>query len=503
MILFLRHVNLYPIRTKKSYGEIKSLNFKLKKYKDRKAISPVVATLILIIIAIVGAVAVGLIMSGIATQTGKQSSVGNVQSQAQNTLYIGGSTTVYPVVAAAAPAFTAQTGLQIVLAQGGSDAGMQGVITGAYDIGMASSAAAVNNAYNYVQSNNLVGVTINPVLIGGSGIVVIENGPGATGTPGFIVDAATTPNACLGITRSALQAIFELGQFGIIGSACAAGGTTWNTLQEVTSGTSTTICAFAATTFPPTEPQLAGVTFPACAGGTTDTGAVYAAVSRSDNSGTEDQFTSYLGLPHQSAGGVPGGNGGLAGEQALGNPGVLAGVQSCKYVQNGIASKGCVGFVDLGFAEGAPANANHVAGWSSGLSDGVALPQVTTNNPGQAPIDAATSSLPQQFTESSGTVTTYDGYVPSLQTTGNVHAAIVAALKSASLVNPLTLQGSSQVFPDNGGSFSTGLARTFYLVTNGAPTPNEEKFILFLTSFNAETYFSQNGYFSQYDFAGA
>src|SRR5579884_1868942 len=151
---------------------------------------------------------------------------------------------------------------------------------------------------------------------------------------------------------------------------------------------------------------------------------------------TEDQFTSYLGLTHQSAGGVPGGNGGLAGEQALGNPGVLAGVQSCKYVQNGIASKGCVGFVDLGFAEGAPANANHVAGWSSGLSDGVALPQVTTNNPGQAPIDAATSSLPQQFTESSGTVTTYDGYVPSLQTTGNVHAAIVAALKSASLVNP-------------------------------------------------------------------
>ena len=118
---------------------------KLKKYNGRKAVSPVVATLILIIVAIVGAVAVGLIVSGIGNQTSKNANAGGAASQSQTQLFIGGSTTVFPIVEAAQGAYQSSTGTQLVISQGGSDAGMQGVLSGALDIGMASSAGAVNN----------------------------------------------------------------------------------------------------------------------------------------------------------------------------------------------------------------------------------------------------------------------------------------------------------------------------------------------------------------------
>ena len=38
---------------------------------------------------------------------------------------------------------------------------MQGVLTGAYDIGEASSANAVNNLYTAIANNNIPGVTVD------------------------------------------------------------------------------------------------------------------------------------------------------------------------------------------------------------------------------------------------------------------------------------------------------------------------------------------------------
>ena len=462
--------------------------------RKSKAVSPVVATLILIIVAIIGAISVGLIVSGIGTSTSGSankniSSAGN--GQFSTTLTIGGSTTVFPLDEAAIPTFENTYHINVVDAQGGSDAGMQGVIQGTYNIGAASSVGAVNNAINDVSNNNIQGVTINPILLGGSAIVVIENGPG---TNGMLVDGTTaTTNECLGVTKAALDVIFEVpGSFGIISGACAAAGPTYSTLDSVLTGTSTTICAGTAGTTTIATGPAKGLILNHCTGTVgTDTGSVYNAVSRNDNSGTQDQFASYTGLPKQSA------SGNYPGTTEVGNPGVL------NYVNTHL---GTIGFVDLGFAEGAPSTAVCGAGWSAGLSCGVALPQVISSTPGQLPIDAVTTSVTNgvTFTLASGTTTAYDGYVGKDQSTSNVHNAIVGALKAAANVNPATLAGAKSIFPDTvEGTTTTGLARTFYYVTNGTPTATEQQWISFMTSYNAETYFQLNGYFTTYDFTSA
>src|SRR5580658_8385503 len=91
---------------------------KTLKHKLR-AVSPVVATLILIIVAIVGAIAVGLIVSRVSTNTSNQANIGNVGAGTQGQLFIGGSTTIYPVTQAATAAFEAKYNVQIVDSQGG------------------------------------------------------------------------------------------------------------------------------------------------------------------------------------------------------------------------------------------------------------------------------------------------------------------------------------------------------------------------------------------------
>ncbi len=170
---------------------------KLKKYRGRDAVSPVVATLILIIVAIVGAVAVGLIVSGIGTSTGKQANANGAGSNTQSIIYVGGSTTVYPVTVAAVPAFEAvNPGVTISLAQGGSDAGMQGLLTGAYDVGEASSANAVNNLFTAIANNNIVGVTPDPVLIGGSGVVYATTSTCTTATGAGACTTAGSRTKC-------------------------------------------------------------------------------------------------------------------------------------------------------------------------------------------------------------------------------------------------------------------------------------------------------------------
>jgi flagellin-like protein len=207
--------------------------------KARKAISPVVATLILIIIAIVGAVAVGLIMSSISTNTSKQSNVGNVQTGAQDTLYVGGSTTVYPVEAPAVQTFEQQTHYTVYLSQGGSDAGMQGILGGTLDVGASSSVNAVNKLFTAVTSNNILTVSPVATIIGGSGVVFGTTSKCATATAfslGTLYACSTVggsgsanlagplydgTNACLEVTRDALTQMYADGTFYIVPSACA------------------------------------------------------------------------------------------------------------------------------------------------------------------------------------------------------------------------------------------------------------------------------------------
>ena len=92
--------------------------------KNEAAVSPIVATLVLIVVAVVGAVAVGTIMGTFSTQVSKQANANGASDASSTTLLVGGSTTMYPVINVIAPWFdTNHSGYTVNVQQGGSGAG--------------------------------------------------------------------------------------------------------------------------------------------------------------------------------------------------------------------------------------------------------------------------------------------------------------------------------------------------------------------------------------------
>jgi len=495
---------------------------KLKKYRGRKAVSPVVATLILIIVAIVGAVAVGLIVSGIGTNTGKQANANNAASNAQDVVYVGGSTTVYPVTVQAVQPFETATGIQVQLSQGGSDAGMQGVLSGSLDIGESSSINAVHALYNSVTSNNILGITVQPTLIGGSGVVAIttsECGPVTIAVPATCATPATsngaTPlydgtNACLELTRDAIAEMYVLGTFYIEKGACgAAAGVIGN---EVNTLNSACVVASAAT-------NTAALTCLVAAG----TGAIgpFLASHRTDPGGTQDTYCGYLNnSPVANGTGkisyTPGQTGcGASTLQGIGNLGVLQSVQTCP-----AADQGCIAMVDLGFADGASAQAAATCSGTGSTPCKVFIPEVSSGacdtgaaesanclsaTPAEATIDPLTEATnPLAVSQSS--------YAYATDSIGNIHSFVKTALKYGGLENPFTLQWPTNpstpatYFPDpSAGTVGQGaLDRLLFLVINSQKdSANIDKFVTFLTQPSAEQYFVNAGYESQYDFTTA
>jgi len=462
---------------------------KIGKRSGRKAVSPVVATLILIIVAIVGAVAVGLIVSGIGNSTQKNANAGGAASNSQTQLFIGCSTTIYPVEVASQVPFQTATGVQLNLAQGGSDAGMQGVLSGALDIGAASSAKSVNALENAVVSQSLTGVTVNAVLIGGSGVVVgtTSTANGGAGAPAanFLTDGA---NKCFEITRAALAQMYVDGVFYIQTGGCGGTGTaaTASAVLNVLGAACVSATAVAAGGAACATPTVTTTTGP------------YQTVSRSDQGGTEDAFGSYITTQGTPALNYVSGSGvlGASSNTGSGNLGVLTVTQKCAFPNAGgagVAAVGCVGFFDLGFAEGASQQAAATCPGNGGNTPcGVAIPELSSPADAGAPdaVVAGTSA------------TVANSYIAPLASTTGLHSFIKSALTAEAKVNPLTLVGATSVYPDATAPVNS-LTRTFYLVTNGSPTVNEQKYITFVTSPNAEAYFSAQGYFTQYDFTAA
>ncbi len=454
---------------------------KLKKYNGRKAVSPVVATLILIIVAIVGAVAVGLIVSGIGSSTSKNANANNAASNAQNIIYVGGSTTVFPVTSAGLPAFEQQTGISVQLSQGGSDAGMQGILSGALDVGESSS------------------LTVNPVatLIGGSGVVFVTTsecgafvapvytlaaittaatcaGTGTSNAAAPLFDNAGTPSACLEISRDALAQMYLDGTFYLSATACT---TNKNQLLD-----------------------------PAQISTTTGAGP-YKAVQRSDPGGTQDTACGYLnGAPVGGASTLAYSTGqegcGAAPIGGTGNLGVLQAVQGCPS-----ADKGCIGFVDLGFADGASSQAASTCSGTGTTPCKVFISEVTSGNgigTGEAAADG-----PEDCATGTASAYTKDTtcYVLAGENVANLHTFIKDALKYGATENPATLTFPSTTgaafFPDSTATAlgSAGaLDRLLFLVTNGntAGTPTG-RFVTFFTQPSAEQYFLGAGYESQFD----
>jgi len=153
------------------------MNFK---NMNESAVSPIVATLVLIVVAVVGAVAVGTIMGTFSSDVAEQTNVGDVGGAASSEILIAGSTTVQPASELLAKAYmNAHQGVKVTVQGGGSDAGIASALMGIADIGAASKAVPDDAKYADLQTHQ----------IGGSAVVVIGNGDVKNITAALLNDA--------------------------------------------------------------------------------------------------------------------------------------------------------------------------------------------------------------------------------------------------------------------------------------------------------------------------
>ncbi len=139
----------------------------LKRNNDM-AVSPIVATLVLIVVAVIGAVAVGTIMGTFSSDVSKQANANGAGAASQTEIVVAGSTTIDPITQLAGQAYTAKNpGVKITSQAMGSGAGVAAVGAGVADIGAASETIASKwtTAFPNLKSN----------LIGYGAISVITN----------------------------------------------------------------------------------------------------------------------------------------------------------------------------------------------------------------------------------------------------------------------------------------------------------------------------------------
>lgn len=141
--------------------------------KDESGVSPIVATLVLIVVAVVGAVAVGTIVGTFSTDVADQNNVGDVSGASATEIIIAGSTTVQPASEALAKEYMDKhPGIKITVQGGGSGAGIAAANNGLVDIGSASKVVDTVNDYPELTS----------YTIGGSAVVIIGDKDTVTAT---------------------------------------------------------------------------------------------------------------------------------------------------------------------------------------------------------------------------------------------------------------------------------------------------------------------------------
>src|SRR5208283_4696421 len=79
----------------------------MKRMNNEMAVSPIVATLVLIVVAVIGAVAVGTIMGTFSSSVSKQANASQANTASQTEILVAGSTTVDPITQAAAKVYSA------------------------------------------------------------------------------------------------------------------------------------------------------------------------------------------------------------------------------------------------------------------------------------------------------------------------------------------------------------------------------------------------------------
>ena len=161
----------------------------MKYAQKTSAVSPIVATLVLIVVAVVGAVAVGTILGTFSSDVSKQTDTGAVAGASQTEILTGGSTTVQPASEQLAKVYMAQhPGIKITVTGGSSDAGVAQTGSGVLDIGASSDLSKITTAQSAHADWDLRGYQI-----GASGVVFIaSNEVGATLVENLTDATATT-----------------------------------------------------------------------------------------------------------------------------------------------------------------------------------------------------------------------------------------------------------------------------------------------------------------------
>ncbi len=269
---------------------------------DTKAVSPAIATLILIVVAAVAAAGIGILVSH--SQGSSKEMLDTKTSSVQGKILSDGSTTVLPVTLLAGPAFMADNpSYSISATGGGSDIGQLDVFTKKVDIGASSSQWAdsvktVNGIQLPARKDAIIQeagptATIWETKIGTGMIVVAYNIPNVKDLA--VINATETCPTSNCITFTDLRNRYM--------GLPATGNTTWNSLTPV---------------------------------------------QRSDASGTEETFAAWLGAADATTKQL---NASITATGQQGNQGVR------DYIS---ANTNTIGFVDISFVQGQVNGANNV-----------------------------------------------------------------------------------------------------------------------------------------------
>jgi phosphate transport system substrate-binding protein len=179
-------------------------NTKRSLLKDTQAVSPAIASLVLVVIAVIAAAGVGVITNTLNTQTGDQAEGKDLSVQGK--IDAQGSTTVLPFALVAASTYMEDhPAVEISVSGGGSGHGKSMAIKDKVDIGMASSRADKED----ILQEGMKGATIYETEVGKRMIVVIVN-DGTAGTP-YEYNISTSASGAGNINMTDLIALYESG----------------------------------------------------------------------------------------------------------------------------------------------------------------------------------------------------------------------------------------------------------------------------------------------------
>jgi len=182
------------------------MNTKKSLLKDKRGVSPAIASLVLVVIAVVAAAGVGVITNTLNTQSEEQAEAKDLSVQGK--IDMQGSTTVLPFALEAGRTYMENhPGVEISVSGGGSGHGKSMAKQNKVDIGMASSRAATEDI---IQDGGKSAV-LYETEIGKRMIVVIAN-DGSADTPyEWNVDPTTADHANKTMSFAELKALYENG----------------------------------------------------------------------------------------------------------------------------------------------------------------------------------------------------------------------------------------------------------------------------------------------------